>query len=91
MSEEDNKSAYVDWHDRAREIIGDLTRDGYPIGDQLAIVTTCLCMLIARKSDNEEKLAGWAAHAKNCIDVGTRAWFEHKQEIDGSANDQKEA
>jgi hypothetical protein len=69
---------HTDRADRARDIIGDLTRDGYPLGDQLGIVTDCLCMLVPRKSDDEEKLAGWVAHAKRCIDVGSRIWFERR-------------
>jgi hypothetical protein len=43
MSEDkDDHFKFCDWHDRAREIIGDLTRDGYPEDNQLAIVTGCL-------------------------------------------------
>jgi hypothetical protein len=84
MSEENDEFRNVDREDRARELIMDLTRDGYPLGRQLGIVTDCLCILLARKSDNEEQLAAWAAHAQKLIDLGTKIWFERKQETNGS-------
>jgi hypothetical protein len=48
MSEEDDKFGFIDWDSRAREIIRDLIRDGYPESDQIVILTGCLCMVIAR-------------------------------------------
>jgi hypothetical protein len=79
MSEDEDRFTFCDWYDRAGEIIRDLSKDGYPERDRLSIVTGCLCILLAKYSDNEEELAAGAAHAKELIDLGTKIWFEARK------------
>jgi hypothetical protein len=74
--DKDDHFKFCDWYDRAREIIRDLTEDGYPEDNQLAIITGCLCIMLAQYSDNEEQLVAGAAQAKGLIDLGTEIWFD---------------
>jgi hypothetical protein len=65
-----------DFDNRAREIIKDLSKDGYPEVDQFTIVTGTLCMLLANSCENVEQLREGISVAKESIDMGAKACFE---------------
>jgi hypothetical protein len=74
MSEDDE---IIDWHSRAREIIKDLSKDGYPDLDQLAIAIGMVGMLVARCSPKDaEGMLELTAIAKELIEEGARAFFD---------------
>ena len=78
MSKEEDLE-YVDYDSRAREIIRDLSNDGYPDDAQLTIIAGTLTILLADSADNAEHLAEGVALAKRMIDQGTRMWFEQRK------------
>jgi hypothetical protein len=72
MSEDDERFAFCDLNARAREVIRDLTRDGYPERDQWGILIACLCMLLVKGSKDEEQLAAEVENTKEMIDIGVK-------------------
>jgi hypothetical protein len=75
---EDVDFEIADWNSRAKEIIKELARDGYPDIDQLTIVTGTLCMLLAKNSDDADHLTNAVVTSKKLIEMGAKVWFDLK-------------
>jgi hypothetical protein len=57
-----------DFHNRASEIIKDLSEDGYPEAAQLSIVTGTLGLLLVRINDNANDLGEGIALTKKMVE-----------------------
>jgi hypothetical protein len=79
MSKDDDDFQIVDWDSRAKEIIKDLTKDGYPQLDQLAIVTGTLGMLVAKSANDADHLKEMVADTQELIEMGAKVWFDPKK------------
>jgi hypothetical protein len=86
MSEENDKFGFIDWDSRAREIIRDLIRDGYPESDQI-VIPGCLCMVIARDAADDEQLMSLAASSVGLIGLGCKTCFKPRSD-GGESRDQ---
>ena len=75
----DEDFQFHDFDRRAKEIIAELTKDGYPDTDQLTIVGGTLAMILAKTAESTEHLAEGLTVTKELIDQGSKMWFKARQ------------
>jgi hypothetical protein len=75
---ESDKQFIVDIDTRARDLIKDLARDGYPDDLQLTIVGGALTILLAQNSNTEQQLTEGIAITREMIEEGAKTWFALK-------------
>jgi hypothetical protein len=80
----DEDLAYRDFDRRAKEIIAELSKDGYPDAIQMTIVGATLCMLLAKSAESAEHLAEGLAISKEMLDEGAQMWFEERKRGTGN-------
>jgi hypothetical protein len=78
MANEDNMFTSRDFN-RAREIIRELSRDGYSDYDQLSIAMDALSIVLANVSKDMDGLLENIALAQGAVSGVAKRWFEHRR------------
>jgi hypothetical protein len=71
-----------DLNGRAREILAELSKDGYPELEKLTIVCAALCTMMADGADTMDRLLEVIATFKRMIETGAKMqWSERRGKI----------
>jgi hypothetical protein len=77
MNRDDENIEVQDHFERAKQMLADLTKDGYPDFAQMTIVSMAMCKLLG-DSENEENLREGVEMTQRIIDDGSKLAFQRR-------------